>query len=186
MLSNSTALKSSSLSFILPSTIPTVPTNKGYLGICSSCHTRFFGCPGKNSSTLINGIQAEDQSWEPAFSSLLAICSPRPLAYANDAEAHNSKVSIAPWALENYLVHLEKMTSLPIPKGLTPPKNFWKLIGRKPPRDKFVSTLILPSSPIIFASLQPVWQLCHLKAGRDCMLFIVDFPQVTKLGKELP
>ena len=63
-------------------------------------------------------------SSQPAFSSLLAICSPRPLTYADDAESHNSKVSIATWALENYLVHLEKVTSLPIPKGLTPPENF--------------------------------------------------------------
>ena len=42
MLSASTALKFISLSFILLNSTPTLHTNKGYLEIYSSCHTKFM------------------------------------------------------------------------------------------------------------------------------------------------
>lgn len=41
---------------------------------------------------------------------------------------------------------------------------------------------LAPASPIIFASMQPTWQLCYLKADRDCVLFIIDVSSVTELG----
>lgn len=134
MLSDSTALKFISLS-ILPNSAPTLHTNKGYLEIYSSCHTKFMDALGKkiSNSTLKNEIRAK----EAVTSSPPAIWRPWPPPCRDEAETCNTGISITTWPLEK-ISPLKGGGITFYPQGSDTLRILEKPCGRKPSWDTFL------------------------------------------------
>lgn len=102
-----------------------------------------LGSTGNKSSTSANGLQSEDQCWQPASSSLPAIWGHWPLPYKEDTETHNAGISSAICSLDNSLVHLEGVASPPLQRIWLPLRIPEKTLVRKPTWDKFPQPLTL-------------------------------------------
>lgn len=120
MLSDSTALKFIKLSFILPSSTPTLHTNKGYLEIYSSCHTKFMDVLEKNWQQYFKTMKYKQKNLPPHPCLTSGDHSHYPTEMMQRLIMLGFLQPSGPWKTS---VHLKEEASSPIPKDLTPPEN---------------------------------------------------------------